>query len=162
VLREQLAETSGDCAGRRGLGTGNPIDQGKLRDTYVNLLLERGATTEASTMRWQLFDQHPTQIHDNDLRRTAERTGDWPGLRDKAIRRLRDATTSSACSSTRTNSTMRGRRQSTMPTAYLSTLESAHRPTSTHPPPDVIELWQQLIQRRRLFDGRRKQGLGSI
>jgi len=51
VLREQLAETSGDCAGRRGLGTGNPIDQGKLRDTYVNLLLERGATTEASTMR---------------------------------------------------------------------------------------------------------------
>lgn len=79
VLREQLAEISGDidhyiavlaedlCAAssylkivdalrnvgraaeaerwaRRGLGIGNPIDQGKLRDTYVNLLLERGAT----------------------------------------------------------------------------------------------------------------------
>jgi hypothetical protein len=40
---------------RRGLGIGNPIDQGKLRDTYVNLLLERGATDEASAMRWQLF-----------------------------------------------------------------------------------------------------------
>jgi len=39
---------------RRGLGIGNPIDQGKLRDTYVNLLLERDATTEAATMRWQL------------------------------------------------------------------------------------------------------------
>jgi uncharacterized Zn finger protein len=76
---------------RRGLGIGNPIDQGELRGTYVNLLLERGAANEASTMRWQLFDQHPTQTHDNDLRRTAERTGDWPGLRDKAIGRLRDA-----------------------------------------------------------------------
>jgi hypothetical protein len=42
-------------------GIGNPIDQGKLRDTYVNLLLERGATDEASALRWQLFDHHPTQ-----------------------------------------------------------------------------------------------------
>lgn len=113
VLREQLAEISGDIDHyvavlaedlyaassylkivdalrnvgraadaerwtRRGLGIGNPIDRGKLRDTYVNLLLERGATDEASAMRWQLFDQHPTQTHYNDLRRTAERTGVGP------------------------------------------------------------------------------------
>jgi hypothetical protein len=163
VLREQLAEISGDIDhyvavlaedlyaassylkivdalrnvgrtadaerwARRGLGIGNPIGQGKLRDTYVNLLLDRGATDEASAMRWQLFDQHPTQTHYNDLRRTAERTGEWPGLRDKAIGRLRDATTgqppspttSSAYSSTRANSTMHGKRQSTTPTVYLS------------------------------------------
>jgi uncharacterized Zn finger protein len=128
VLREQLAEISGDTDhyitvlaedlyaassylkivdalrnvgraaeaerwARRGLGIGNPIDQGTLRDTYVTLLLERGATDDASALRWQLFDQHPTQTHYHDLRRTAERTGEWPSLREKAIGRLRDATT---------------------------------------------------------------------
>ncbi len=128
VLREQLAEISGDVdhyvtvlatdlyaasqyrkivdalrnAGRpvdaenwalRGLGIGNPIDKGKLRDVYVDLLLDRGATGEALAIRWQLFDQYPTQTHYTDLRRTTQRTGDWVGLRDKAIERLRDATT---------------------------------------------------------------------
>ncbi|WP_219420250.1 hypothetical protein [Pseudonocardia nigra] len=34
---------------------------------------------------------HPTQTHYRDLRRTAERTGDWPALRREAITRLRDA-----------------------------------------------------------------------
>lgn len=128
VLREQLAEISGDVdnyvavlaenlyaasqyrkivdalrsAGRagdaeywaqRGLGIGNPIDKGKLRDVYVDLLLERGATDDAFVLRWQLFDQNPTQTHYDDLRRTSERTGDWPAARDKAISRLRDAVT---------------------------------------------------------------------
>jgi hypothetical protein len=128
VLREQLAELSGDVdhyvavlaedlyaapqyrkivdalrnAGRaadaerwaqRGLEIGNPIDKGKLRDAYVDLLLERGAADEAFALRWQLFDRNPTRTHYDDLRRTADRIGDWPGVRDKAIRRLRDATT---------------------------------------------------------------------
>lgn len=93
ALRNVRRAADAERWARRGLEIGNPIDQGKLRDTYVNLLLERGATDEASAMRWQLFDQHPTQTQYNDLRRTAERTGDWPGLRDKAIGRLRDAAT---------------------------------------------------------------------
>ncbi|MFL6124006.1 DUF6880 family protein [Actinophytocola sp.] len=127
VLREQLAEISGDVdhyvavlaenlhaapqyrkivdvlwnAGRaaeaerwarRGLEIGNSVDKGKLRDVYVDLLLERGATDEAFALRWQLFDGNPIKTNYDDLRRTAERIGDWPAVRDKAVSRLRDAT----------------------------------------------------------------------
>jgi hypothetical protein len=128
VLREQLAELSGDVdhyvavlaenlyaapqhrkivdalrnAGsvadaerwaQRGLGIGNPIDKGRLRDVYVDLLLERGvaATDEAFVLRWEAFDGNPTKTNYDDLRRTAERIGDWLGVRDKAVSRLRDA-----------------------------------------------------------------------
>jgi hypothetical protein len=192
VLREQLAEISGDTDhyiavlaedlyaassylkivdalrnvgraaeaerwARRGLGIGNPIDQGKLRDTYVNLLLERGATDEASTMRWQLFDQHPTQTHYNDLRRTAERTGDWPSLRDKAIGRLRDATTGQPAFADHLIGVLldEGELDQAWQTA-LDHAEGLPEPRwnqlinlrqPTHPG-DVIEPWQQLIQQR--------------
>jgi tetratricopeptide (TPR) repeat protein len=192
VLREQLAEISGDIDhyvavlaedpyaassylkivdalrnvgraadaerwARRGLGIGNPIDQGKLRDTYVNLLLERGATDEASAMRWQLFDQHPTQIHYNDLRRTAERTGDWPDLRDKAIGRLRDATTGQPAFADHLIGVLldEGKLNDAwqtavdhadgLPESRWNQLIDLRQPTH---PGDVIEPWQQLIQRR--------------
>jgi uncharacterized Zn finger protein len=120
VLREQLAEISGDVdqyvsvlaehlyaapqyrkivdvlwnAGRvaeaerwaqQGLEIGNSIGKGKLRDAYVDLLLARGATDEAFAPRWQLFDGNPIKTTYNDLRRAAERIGDWPGVRDKAV-----------------------------------------------------------------------------
>lgn len=192
VLREQLAEISGDIdhyiavlannldaaapylkivdalrnAGRaaeaerwarHGLGIGNPIDQGKLRDTYVNLLLERGATTEASTLRWQLFDQHPTQTHYHDLRRTAKRTGDWPGLRDKAIGRLRDATTGQPAYADHLIGALLNEGEldeawqtavdhaNGLPESRWNQLIDLRQPTH---PRDVIEPWQQLIQRR--------------
>ena len=192
VLREQLAEISGDIDhyiavlaedlyaassylkivdalrnvgraaeaerwARRGLGIGNPIDQGKLRDTYVNLLLERGATDEASAMRWQLFDQHPTQTHYNDLRRTAERTGDWPGLRDKAIGRLRDATTGQPAFADHLIGVLLDEGElddawqtavdhaNGLPESRWNQLIDLRQPTH---PRDVIEPWQQLIQRR--------------
>lgn len=62
----------------------------RLRDVYVDLLLDRGANDEAITVRHKLFDTHPTQTNYLALRRTAKRTGDWPGLRSTAIGRLRD------------------------------------------------------------------------
>ena len=192
VLREQLAEISGDidhyiavlaedlsaassylkivdalrnvgraaeaeCWARRGLGIGNPIDQSEFRDTYVNLLLERGATTEASTLRWQRFDQHPTQTHYHDLRRTTEHTGEWPGLRDKAIRRLRDATTGQPAFAAHLIGVLLN--EGELDDAWQTALDHADGlPESrwnqlidlrqpTHPR-DVIEPWQQLIQRR--------------
>ena len=192
VLREQLAEISGDIDhyiavlaedlyvassylkivdalrnvgraaeaerwARRGLGIGNPIDHSTLRDTYVTLLLERGATNEASTMRWQLFDQHPTQTHYNDLRRTAERTGDWPGLRDKAIRRLRDATTGQPAFADHLIGVLLDQGElddawqtavnhaNGLPESRWNQLIDLRQPTH---PRDVIEPWHQLIQRR--------------
>jgi tetratricopeptide (TPR) repeat protein len=128
VLREQLAEVSGDLdhyiavltehlyaapqylkivialrdAGRpaeaeswasRGLEIDNHIGKDELRDASVDLLLERGADDEALALRWELFERHPIAAHYRSLRHTAERIGDWPGLRDKAIDRLRDAAT---------------------------------------------------------------------
>ncbi|WP_410618525.1 hypothetical protein [Amycolatopsis sp. cmx-8-4] len=78
----------------RGLKIDNSIGKDELRDVYVDLLLERGATDDALALRWTLFDRHPTRAHYHDLRRTTERTGGRPGLRDKAIGRLRDASTS--------------------------------------------------------------------
>jgi uncharacterized Zn finger protein len=192
VLREQLAEISGDIDhyvavlaedlyaassylkivdalrnvgraadaerwARRGLGIGNPIDQGKLRDTYVNLLLDRGATDEASAMRWQLFDQHPTQTHYKDLRCTAERTGEWPGLRDKAIGRLRDATTGQPAFADHLIGVLLDEGElddawqtavdhaDGLPESRWNQLIDLRQPTH---PGDVIEPWQQLIQRR--------------
>jgi hypothetical protein len=192
VLREQLAEISGDIDhyvavlaedlyaassylkivdalrnvgraadaerwARRGLGIGNPIDQGKLRDIYVDLLLERGATNEASTMRWQLFDQHPTQTHYNDLRRTAERTGDWPDLRDKAIGRLRDATIGQPAFADHLIGVLLDEGElddawqtavdhaNGLPESRWNQLIDLRQPTH---PRDVIKPWQQLIQRR--------------
>ncbi|QGK70186.1 hypothetical protein GIY23_12200 [Allosaccharopolyspora coralli] len=127
ILREQLAEVSGDvdyyvsvvaadlrtarqflkivnalrdadraCEAEqwacRGLGQlGNPIEMDRLRDVYVELLLDRGAEAEALALRQQLFDEHPVQSRYFALRRTAERTDDWPGLRAEALQRLRDA-----------------------------------------------------------------------
>jgi hypothetical protein len=192
VLREQLAEISGDIDhyiavlaedlyaassylkivdalrnvgraaeaerwARRGLGIGNPIDQGKLRDTYVNLLLERGATDEASALRWQLFDQHPTQTHYHDLRRTAERTGEWPSLRDKAIGRLRDATTGQPAFADHLIGVFLDEGEldqawqravdhaEGLPESRWNQLIDLRQPTH---PRDVIEPWQQLIQQR--------------
>jgi tetratricopeptide (TPR) repeat protein len=192
VLREQLAEISGDVdhyiavlaqdlyatrqylkivdalrkAGRaadaeswaqRGLGIGNPIDQDRLRDVYADLLLERGATDEALAMRWQLFDRYPTRIHYAGLRRTAERTGDWPGLRDKAIGRLRDATINRPAFADdligvfldegepdRAWHTAVDNADSLYESRWQQLVE-LRQPTH---PQDVIEPWQQLIQRR--------------
>jgi hypothetical protein len=192
VLREQLAELSGDVdhyvavlaedlyaapqyrkivdalrnAGRsadaerwaqRGLGIGNPIDEGKLRDAYVDLLLERGATDEAFALRWQLFDRNPTRTHYDDLRRTAERTGDWPGVRDKAIGRLRDATTEQPAYTDhligvlldegdldKAWQTAAGHAED-LPESRWHQLIELRQPTH---PQDVIEPRQRLIQRR--------------
>ncbi len=65
----------------------------KLRDAYVDLLLDRGATGQALTLRQERFNQNPTQPRYEDLRATAQRTGHWPGMRDKAIERLCGAVT---------------------------------------------------------------------
>lgn len=192
VLREQLAELSGDVdhyvavlaenlyaapqyrkivdalrnAGRaadaerwarRGLGIGNPIDKGKLRDVYVDLLFERGATDEAFATRWQLFDGNPTHAHYDDLRRTAERTGDWPGARDKAIGRLRDATSRQPAYADHLIGVYLDEgelddawqvavdRGEKLFDSRWQQLVDLRQPTH---PRDVIEPWQRLIQRR--------------
>lgn len=76
----------------RGLaGLGNPIDMDKLRDAYVDLLLERGANDDAIILSQKLFATQPTQTNYHALRRTAERAGDWESLRNTAIGRLRAA-----------------------------------------------------------------------
>jgi uncharacterized Zn finger protein len=123
----------------------------------VDLLLERGATTEASTMRWQLFDQHPTQTHYNDLRRTAERTGDWPSLRDNAIKRLRDATAEQPAFADHLIGVLLD--EGELDDAWQTAVDHANGLSEsrwnqlialrqpTHPR-DVIEPSQQLIQRR--------------
>ncbi|MTK30859.1 hypothetical protein GL305_12885 [Nocardia seriolae] len=73
----------------RGLGQrGIPEDVAKLRDVYVDLLLRRGATTEAMDLRRKVFDQHPTRRNYADLRRTASMLEQWDGLRGTAIERL--------------------------------------------------------------------------
>lgn len=192
VLREQLAEISGDVdhyiavvaedlhtassyrkivdalrdAGRaadaerwarRGLEIGNPIDKSRLRDVYVDLLLERGATDEALALRWQVFDQHPTQPHYNDLRRTAERTGDWPGPRDQAIKRLHDASTGQPALADHLIGVFLDEEELTA--AWQTALDHADDLSEsrwhqlldvrqpTHPQ-DVIEPWQRLVQQR--------------
>jgi hypothetical protein len=192
VLREQLAEISGDVdhyiavlgedlyaasqylkivdalrnVGRaadaerwvqRGLGIGNPIDEGRLRDVYVDLLLERGAADKALAMRWQLFDQYATQTHYNDLRRTAERTGDWPGLRDKAIGRLREVTTGQSAVADHLIGVLLG--EGELDEAWQVAVDHAddllesrwHQLIELRQPihpQDVMEPWQRLIQRR--------------
>ncbi len=76
----------------RGLaGLGNPIALERLRDVYVDLLLDRDAGVEALGVRQKLFDEHPVQARYAALRRMAECTGDWPGLRAAALQRLREA-----------------------------------------------------------------------
>jgi hypothetical protein len=192
VLREQLAELSGDVdhyvavladdlyaapqyrkivdalrrAGRaaeaegwaqRGLGIGNPIEKGKLRDVYVDLLLERGATDEAFVLRWQLFEQNPTQAHYEDLRRTSERTGHWHAARDKAISRLRDAAAAQAGYADHLIGVLLD--EGEPDDAWQVAVEHAedlfdsrwhqliYLRQPVHPR-DVIEPWQRLIQRR--------------
>ncbi len=62
ALRKAGRTTDAEQWAHRGLTqTGNPIDIGKLRDCYVDLLFERGATDEALALRQALFDTHPTQ-----------------------------------------------------------------------------------------------------
>jgi uncharacterized Zn finger protein len=141
----------------RGLGIGNPIDKGKLRDVYVDLLLERGATDEAFALRWQLFDRNPTRTRYDDLRRTGERTGDWPGVRDKAIGRLRDATTGQPAYADRLIGVLLDEGEldkawqtaadhtEDLPESRWHQLIELRQPTH---PQDVIEPWQRLIQRR--------------
>lgn len=204
VLREQLAEISGDvdhhiavlsddlhaasqylkivdalrnvgrtadaeCWARRGLGIGNPIDRARLRDVYVDLLVERGAADEALAMRWQLFEQHPTQGHYNDLRRAAERTGDWPGLRDEAIGRTRDATTRQPAFADQLIGVLLGEGQlddawqvavdhvDDLLESRWHQLIELRQPTH---PRDVLEPWQRLI-RQRLAAGTDKYRYGK-
>lgn len=177
VLREQLAEISGDVdhyiavlgedlyaasqylkivdalrnVGRaadaerwakRGLGIGNPIDKGRLRDVYVDLLLERGAAGKALAMRWQLFDQYSTQTYYNDLRRTAERTGDWPGPRDKAIGRLREVTAGQPAVADQLVGVLLGEGK----------LDEAWQVAVDHADDLLESLWRQLIELRQLVD----------
>ncbi|TDD53356.1 DUF6880 family protein [Saccharopolyspora elongata] len=92
ALRNAGRASDAEHWAQRGLDIGNPIDQAKLRNAYVELLLERGATEEALSVRRRHFDQHPTAPHYSDLRRTAEHTGDWGSLRDEALQRLHHAT----------------------------------------------------------------------
>jgi tetratricopeptide (TPR) repeat protein len=192
VLREQLAELSGDVdhyvavlaenlyaapqyrkivdalrnAGRadeaerwaqRGLEIGNSIDKGKLRDVYVDLLLERGATDEAFALRWQLFDGNPIKTNYDDLRRTAERIGDWPGIRDKAVSRLRDATAGQPAYADHLIGVYLD--EGELDEAWQAAVDNVEdlfdsrwqqlielrQPTY---PRDVIEPWQRLVQRR--------------
>lgn len=193
VLREQLAEISGDLdhyiavlaqnlrtarqyltivevlrgAGRtaeteewayRGVtGLGNPIDLDKLRDAYVHLLLDRGANDEAIAVRRKLFDANPTQAHYLALRHTAERTGDWPRLRDKALRRLHDAMNTNPAFADHLIGVL----------ISDDALDDAWRAAADHPeivpesrwqqlvdlrqpahPADVITPWQRLIEQR--------------
>ncbi|MEU6266209.1 hypothetical protein ABZ811_23710 [Saccharopolyspora shandongensis] len=93
ALRNAGRASDAEHWAQRGLGIDNPIDQAKLRDAYVELLLERGATEEALTVRRRLFDRHPTASHYSDLRRVAERTGDRGGLRDEVLQHLHHAAT---------------------------------------------------------------------
>jgi hypothetical protein len=193
VLREQLAEISGDvdryvsvlaenlyaasqyrkivdvlrsagrCAeaerwARQGLEIGNPIDKGKLRDAYVDLLLARGASDEAFALRWQLFDRNPIKTNYDDLRRTTERVGDWPGVRDKAVSRLRDAAAGQPAYADHLIGVYLDEGE-LVDEAWQAAVDHAddlfdsrwqqlielRQPTH---PRDVIEPWQRLIQRR--------------
>lgn len=92
VLRTAGRAAEAEGWAHRGLtGLGNPIEMDKLRDAYVDLLLDRAAHDEAVAVRQKLFDANPAQTRYLALRRTAERTGDWTRLREDAISRLRDA-----------------------------------------------------------------------
>jgi tetratricopeptide (TPR) repeat protein len=192
VLREQLAELSGDVdhyvavlaenlyappqyrkivdalrnAGRadeaerwaqRGLEIGNSIDKGKLRDDYVDLLIERGATDEAFALRWQLFDGNPIKTNYDDLRRTAERIGDWSSVRDKAVSRLRNATAGQSSYADHLIGVYLD--EGELDEAWQAAVDHVEdlfdsrwqqlieQRQSTHPG-DVIEPWQRLVQRR--------------
>lgn len=154
---------------RRGLGIGNPTDQGRLRDAYMDLLLDRGAADEALATRWQLFDQYPSQTYYNDLSRTAERTGDWPGLRDKAIGRLREVTAGQPAVADHLIGVLLG--EGELDEAWQVAVDHAdnllesrwHQLVElrqpTHPL-DVLEPWQRLI-RRRLDAGTDKYRYGK-
>jgi uncharacterized Zn finger protein len=140
-----------------GLGIGNSIDKGKLRDVYVDLLLERGATDEAFALRWQLFDGNPIKTNYDDLRRTAERIGDWPGVRDKAVSRLRDATAGQPAYADHLIGVYLD--EGELDEAWQAAVDHVEdlfdsrwqqlielrQPTH---PGDVIEPWQRLVQRR--------------
>lgn len=127
----------------RGLaGLGNPIDMDKLRDAYVDLLLERGANDDAIILSQKLFATQPTQT--NYLHYAAPpnalETGKASAIRPSdacappCTRTPPTPTTSSASSSTRPNWTPPGRSPPTSRTRYSnhacsSSSISANAPT---------------------------------
>jgi hypothetical protein len=89
VLRDAGRTADAENWASRGLDQpGNPIDLSMLRDIYVELLLERGATDDALAMRQHQFTTHPTHDHYNALRETATRLGNWAQLRPNALTHL--------------------------------------------------------------------------
>jgi tetratricopeptide (TPR) repeat protein len=157
VLRDAGRAADAESWAQRGLQIDNPVDKDKLRDTYVDLLLERGATDEAFAMRWQLFDRDPNQVNYNDLRRTAERTGHWPGLRDKAIGRLRAAAIAQQAFVDHLIGVLVD--DGELSEAWQAALDHADDVSEARlhmlvdlrqpaHPQDVIEPWQRLIERR--------------
>ncbi|MGI8310934.1 DUF6880 family protein [Saccharopolyspora hattusasensis] len=157
VFRDAGRASDAEQWAQRGLGIGNPIDQDKLRDLYVDLLFERGAADEALALRWQLFDQHPTASHYRDLRCTAERTGDWSGLRDEALKRLHHAAAKQPAFADHLVGVLLDEDEQDeawrvtvdhpddLPESRWQQLIDLRQPTH---PNDVIEPWQRLIQHR--------------
>ncbi|MPY97974.1 MAG: hypothetical protein GEU97_08230 [Actinophytocola sp.] len=75
AMRDAGRPADAEAWAKRGLAeVGNPIDMDKLRDVYVDLLLERGAGEEALTVRRTTFDRNPTDTHYQQLR---EPLGRW-------------------------------------------------------------------------------------
>lgn len=142
---------------QRGLGLGNPIDQGKLTDAYEDLLLERDAADEALALRWGLFEQNPTAAHYVALRRTAGRIGEWNGLREDALARMRRAAARQPAFANELVAALLDdeaweqawqeglEHHEDLPTSRWHRLIELRQPTH---PADVIEPWQRLIQQR--------------
>lgn len=79
ALRSAGRASDAEHWAQRGLGTGNSIDRGRLRDTYVDLLLERGATDEALALRWRRYDQQPPTVPSTIATSAAPRNGSKAG-----------------------------------------------------------------------------------
>jgi uncharacterized Zn finger protein len=104
-----------------------------------------------------VIDGNPTKTNYDDLRRTAERIGDWPGVRDKAVSRLRDATAGQPAYADHLIGVYLD--EGELDEAWQAAVDNAEdlfdsrwqqlielrQPTH---PRDMVEPWQRLIQRR--------------
>lgn len=90
ALRTAGRDTDAERWARDGLArdaTGRQADE--LRDVLVDLLLDHDRNEEAIAERRATFERRTIRTDYLDLRRTAEKTGDWPGLRGWALSVIR-------------------------------------------------------------------------
>ncbi|MPY80936.1 MAG: hypothetical protein GEV04_21365 [Actinophytocola sp.] len=158
ALRDAGRPADAEAWAKHGLAeVGNPIDMDKLRDVYVDLLLERRAGEEALTVRRTTFDRNPTDTHYLQLRDTARRLDCWQNLHKTAVGRVRDAIDTNPAYAHHLISILLDEDEPNA--AWQTAVEYAdaigeHRwhelielRQTTHPA-DVIEPWQTLIEQR--------------